>query len=104
MPGLLDLILCYGICFGAMNKIDFMRKIGFFDRMLSCSYCTGFHAGWIGWAVSRLYYPLEDSFSYVATALLWAFASSAFCYFVDVLAQLAEGWTPVEKASQKEDG
>lgn len=102
MPSIVELLLCYGICFGAMNKVDFLRKVGFFDRMLSCSYCTGFHAGWLGWLATRLYYPLEDSFSYVATALLWAFASAAFCYAVDVVMQIAEGWTPVGKSEEEE--
>jgi hypothetical protein len=30
-------------------------------------------------------------------AAIWAFASAGFCYVVDVISQLAEGWVPREK-------
>ena len=106
MPALIDLLLCYGLCFGLMNKVDFLRKVPFFDRMLSCSYCTGFHAGWMGWLLSRLVYGLGVTASTPASealaatlghAALWAFTSAGFCYVVDVVSQLAEGWVPREK-------
>ena len=106
MPTLIDLLLCYGLCFGLMNKVDSLRKVPFFDRMLSCSYCTGFHAGWLGWAASRVVYgltvtsstPLPEALAgTVGTAALWAFTSAGFCYVADVVSQLAEGWVPREK-------
>lgn len=97
MPSILDLVCAYGFCFGLMNKVDFLRKVSFFDRMLSCSYCTGFHAGWITWLLSRPFYGVEATVSSISPVLLWAFASAAFCYTVDVVSQLAEGWIPREK-------
>ena len=106
MPAFIDLLLCYGLCFGLMNKVDALRKEKFFDRMLSCSYCTGFHAGWMGWVLSRLIYGLTVSTSMplhealaatVGPAAIWAFTSAGFCYVVDVVSQLAEGWVPREK-------
>lgn len=95
MPSFVDLLLAYGLCFGLMNKVDALRSekwpLGaFFNRMLSCSYCTGFHAGWLAWALSRLVYGIELTPSGFAPALVWAFASSAFCYVVDVASQAAE--------------
>jgi hypothetical protein len=106
MPALIDLLLCYGLCFGLMNKVDVLRKVNFFDRMLSCSYCTGFHAGWMGWVLSRVIYglpvspsmPLPEALAATfGPAAIWAFASAGFCYVVDVISQLAEGWVPREK-------
>jgi hypothetical protein len=73
-----------------MNKIPFMRKVSFFDRMFSCSYCTGFHAGWIAWALSRGIHGFEDKPSFLLGAVVWAFASSVFCYLIDTIAQFLE--------------
>ena len=55
----ISLLACYGITFGLMNdKVKFLTDLfqalpvlrdedgkNIFGRMLSCSYCTGFHAG-----------------------------------------------------------
>ena len=94
MPSLIDLLLAYGLCFGFMNKVTFLRKVKFFDRMLSCSYCTGFHAGWIAWLLSRPLYGVSLSLEAISPVVLWAFASAAFCYAADVALQLAEGFVP----------
>lgn len=92
MPSFAELLLAYGICFGLMNKVDFIRgKHPLFDRMLNCAYCTGFHAGWASWGLVHL-----ASWDFQPKALLfaplWGFASGVFCYFVDTVGQLAESW------------
>lgn len=93
MPTLMDLVLAYGLCFGAMNKVDaFHGKHAFLDAMLKCSYCTGFHAGWIAWAFT---WPLRGlSWDWTAgfQAVVWAGCSAVFCYGVDTVLQLAESW------------
>jgi hypothetical protein len=95
MPSLVDLLLAYGLCFGLQNKVEFLRSPkwplgGFFDRLLSCSYCTGFHAGWLAWALSRSVYGVPASPQEALPAALWAFSSSAVCYLLDVGSQAAE--------------
>lgn len=100
MPGFFDLLLCYGFCFGLMNKVDFPRKISFFDRMFSCSYCTGFHAGWISWVLTRGVHGFEPTAKGMSGALVWAFSSAAFCYLVDVGSQLVEAKIASSNAKQ----
>jgi hypothetical protein len=105
MPTVMDLLFAYGLCFGLQNKVEALRspkwRLGaFFERMLSCSYCTGFHAGWLAWAISRLYYGVELSPASLAPAVAWAFASAAFCFVIDVASQAAESM--VAKASTSE--
>ncbi len=95
MPALVDLLLAYGLCFGLQNKVEPLRSpewpLGaFFTRMLDCSYCTGFHAGWLAWALTRLFHGLELTVAGVSPVLAWAFASSAFCYLVDASSQMVE--------------
>lgn len=43
--------------------------------LLSCSYCAGFHAGWIAWLLDRFGPPV----------LVWAFAAAAAALLFDGL-------------------
>jgi hypothetical protein len=97
LPSVVELVCAYGIAFGLMNKVEFLRRVKFFDAMLSCSYCTGFHAGWMTWGITRLFHGVEPTVQSIAPVVVWAFASAAFCYTVDVVSQLAEGWIPRDK-------
>jgi hypothetical protein len=95
MPSFIDLLVAYGICFGLQNKVEVLRSPkwplgGFFDRMLSCSYCTGFHAGWLAWALSRPFHGLELTVAGLSPVLAWAFASAAFCFLADAASQAIE--------------
>lgn len=92
MPGFSDLLLAYGLCFGAMNKVDFFHgKSKFTDSLLKCSYCTGFHSGWIAYVLTSVFRGFHGELS-VAYALSWALASAVFCYAADTVLQLAESW------------
>jgi hypothetical protein len=97
MPSFVDLLLAYGLCFGLMNKVDVLRKVAFFDRMLSCSYCTGFHAGWIAWVLTRAVYGLPTALLDAPAPILWAFSSSAVCYLLDAASQAVESATARQK-------
>jgi hypothetical protein len=97
MPSIVDLLLAYGLCFGLMNKVDLLRKVAFFDRMLSCSYCTGFHSGWIAWVLTRAVHGLPTTPQEALTPILWAFASSAVCYLLDAASQAVESTTARQK-------
>lgn len=101
MSILLTLTAAYGICFGLMNeKVSILNKLlyalplfrreeeNFFQRMFKCSYCTGFHTGWMVWVVEsapRLLGSGVDGLEFTVGALVTAFASSVFCYAVDTL-------------------
>jgi hypothetical protein len=108
------LLLCaYGITFALMNQkatwlTDRLKalpfrveekedeKTTFFQRMLVCPFCTGFHAGWLAWLLTRLPEHAAHSFSVdrlvyaLAECLGSAFASSAACYLLDTAAQYFE--------------
>lgn len=93
MPSFVELLLAYGICFGLMNKVDFLHgKHAFLDAMLKCSYCTGFHAGWIAWCLTFF----SREFTTLGMPVAWAFASAVFCYGADTVLQLAESWVRKE--------
>jgi len=110
------LLLCYGICFGLQNKLPFLysshwRETGealtIFDRLLHCTYCTGFHCGWLAWLMAwgaggKL--PAEG-FTIPLSLLTWAFVSSAFCYALDAAVKWAESNTRAfHKPASSEEG
>lgn len=101
MPTIFEMVLCYGICFGLMNKVDFPRKVKFFDRMLSCSYCTGFHSGWVSFVLLQAAhsFPVKMFPDFALMFFAWAFCSAAFCYAADMALQWVEA--AANKASEK---
>lgn len=92
LPSLVHLLVAYGICFGLMNKVEFLRRVSVLDRLLDCAYCTGFHCGWVTWlamAVAGRQMP-EEGWANLLGVLVWGFASAAFCYIVDATVQWFE--------------
>lgn len=89
---LIDLFVAYGLTFGLQNKAPYLRgKTKFSDALLKCVYCTGFHAGWITWAVtSAVQHSFPARSLLLPTAISWAFASSAFCYTLDTAVRWLE--------------
>ena len=78
MPPLLLLLAAAGITFGLQHKIPFLhKKFSIIDSMLKCTYCTGFHGGWIAYIIA--YAPQFKP----QDALLYAFASAIFSYALD---------------------
>lgn len=80
----LKLLAAYGLCFALMNDktgmVDGIRRVPCIgprlEAMVQCSYCTGFHCGWLVWLLTEPSWQFGD-------AILWAFASAAFCYGAD---------------------
>ena len=93
MSELIILLAAAGITFGIQHKIVFLhKKIDLLDRMLKCTYCTGFHGGWIAYLVASI--PQVN----IQEALLYAFASAIFSYALD------EGVKYLEEAGYGDDG
>lgn len=90
------LLACYGVCFCLINKAVFLRRVGVLDRMLDCSYCTGFHAGWI------TYFLMVGADGFISSlTIASAFASAAFCYIIDTAVLLIEEQTAHLKHQSK---
>lgn len=82
---LLTLLAAAGITFGLQHKAVFLhKKLDLLDRMLMCTYCTGFHGGWLAYVIAS--YPalsLQDG-------LLFAFGSAIFSYALDEAVKFLE--------------
>jgi hypothetical protein len=108
MENILALMAAYGVCFGLMNeKASILTKPlkaipvfkdgegeTFFSRMLVCPYCTGFHTGWMVWLAINWHTVIgSGALELVDSAIhmvIFAFASSVFCYAADTAIQWLE--------------
>jgi hypothetical protein len=102
----IHLLAAYGLCFGLMQgKAEPLTNIlkrmplvgGFFGRLLICSYCTGFHCGWMVYCLETIGSGLNPT--WYVEILYYTFASAAFCYVVDLCVDLAVRWLETD-ASQ----
>ena len=87
LPGIAELLLAYGITFGAMNKLPeivYAKAPALAQRLLSCAYCMGFHTGWMA------YFAVSHNDLVLHHAPLWAFASGAFSYAADTALKALE--------------
>ena len=76
---ILMLLASYGLCFAIQHKLTILHnRLDFFDRMFACTYCTGFHTGWIMYCILMLNKSFEFN-----DLILVSFASSVFCYTLD---------------------
>ena len=100
------LLVAYGLCFGFQNKLPFLyseayRESGepqrFVDKLLHCTYCTGFHTGWMAWLLAWAVEgkPPDADWQAPASVLIWALASAAFCYVMDAFVRWLEANTEV---------
>jgi len=93
MPEFSHLLVCYAIAFGLANKVPMLHgKNEWLDKLLACTYCLGFHAGYLGYAVCHDPDLEFGFFEHLQVALAWALASAAFSYGADTLMQLSESW------------
>ena len=107
------LLVAYGITFGLQHKIPtkllslIQEKIKWVSALLACSYCTGFHAGWITWLLySIAQADLLDQaikFGMFIDMALFAFASAGFSYILDVLSQWLELSAQADLSEDEED-
>ena len=79
------LLSAAGITFALQHKLPFLHgKLSILDSMLVCTYCTGFHAGWI----TYLLYSAPDID--IRQVLLFSFASAIFSYALDEIVKHLE--------------
>ncbi len=94
------MLSCYGLCFALINKAKFLRRLSFFEKMLNCVYCTGFHAGWIISVLAYLLCPNMVSKLNFGELIITSFASATFCYTLDTIIIYLEHKTTEARQSE----
>jgi phosphotransferase system glucose/maltose/N-acetylglucosamine-specific IIC component len=84
------LLVAYSVTFGMQNKALFLcGKIKLLDDMLNCTYCAGFHGGWITF-IALNPVDLSSYALFFQSTIAFALASAAFSYLLDTLARVME--------------
>ena len=93
MEELLILLASYGITFGLQQKAEILRgKHKLLDQMLDCTYCTGFHSGYLAYGLKKMIDLSQTGKmdASVAEGVTYAFAGSAFSYLADSVGRYLE--------------
>jgi hypothetical protein len=93
MELVLFLLVAYGIGFWLQNKVEFIRgKSAFVDKGLDCTFCTGFHSGWLSFLVLQCGAWNEHTLNWrlLPQAVAFGFAAAAFNYAFDTLVRFVE--------------
>lgn len=94
---ILHLLVAYAICFGIQNKLTFLfNRAKLLDRLLSCTYCLGFHCGWLAWLMQygATNEAPAEGWAIPLSVLMWALCSAASCYVLDAGVRWLEESTP----------
>ena len=103
MELVLFLLVAYGIGFWLQNKVEFIRgRFALVDKGLDCTFCTGFHSGWIGYLILQAGAWGEGTLNWrlAPQAVAFGFAAAAFNYSFDTLVRFVESRvsTPEEES------
>jgi hypothetical protein len=94
LPTFIEILLMYALTFGAMNKLPFEGLSNFTDRLFRCSYCTGFHTGWMAWLL--IHAPqwsevqLLSPLLFVSQLMVWSLIGASGCYIIDGMVRFVE--------------
>ena len=106
MEDLIILMSAYGMTFGLQHKIPQIHgKNKHVDKLLQCTYCTGFHAGYLAYGLKKGldYVQTGQTDASVGEAMTFAFASSGFSYLADTCARVWESNAdPIEVEDEEE--
>ena len=95
------LLASYGLCFGLQHKspINLYGWSDVTDKLLKCTYCTGFHSGWFIYLAHLGIDGVGEAemWQHFLTAAMWGFASSGLCMGLDILIQYLEYYTATLK-------
>lgn len=83
------LLASYGLVFAVQNKLPHeivTQRVTFLDSLVKCSFCLGFHTGWVTYLA---WHPWSTEL--VWTLPLAGLASAAFSYALDMALLRLEG-------------
>jgi len=84
------ILTSYGITFFLQHKAyPYLEKNEFLKKMLECTFCTGFHGGWIAYFLLAKHEPVLRM-ELVLHLIGYGFAGAAAAYIVDTLISKVE--------------
>lgn len=84
-------VAIYGICFGFQHKAVFLHnKNDFLDKMFKCTYCTGFHCGWVVYLLFYILNQSEYNINLLIEMTMFGFYGASMCYIIDTIIRYFE--------------
>jgi len=104
-PPFITLVFAYAVAFGIQNKVPFLYRFEWLHGFLGCTYCVGFHAGWMTWLMAWAVTGTTPAGEWhiFPSVMLWALTSSAFCYSLDALVKYLENNAMLDLGPQDDD-
>jgi hypothetical protein len=100
MAAVLQLLACYGLVFFLADshicewprsliseRLEGSIAYEWYEKLLSCYFCMGFHAGWFAYLMRALF--VSHHFNLVSM-VGWGFASATFCYILNCIVEWFE--------------
>lgn len=95
------ILASYGITFFLQHKAyPMLSKSEFFKKMLECTFCTGFHGGWISFLLLTRPEPVLRT-QLFAELIAAGFAGAASTYIIDTIMTKIEEWNEQPVYEQK---
>jgi hypothetical protein len=95
-------ILCiYGLCFGLQNKATFLRgHSDLLDELLNCTYCLGFHCGWLFYIFNYFLFFKIEELNILQTGFqmtCYGFFGASTTYLIDTAIRWIESQIEIEE-------
>ena len=88
---IIQTIAIYGICFGLQHKATILHgKSEFIDKMLKCTYCTGFHCAWLVYVIFSLINSQQFELKLLVEMTMFSFYGASMCYIIDTVIRYFE--------------
>ena len=91
-PPLIALLFAYAMTFGVQNKAPFLYWFRRLHGFLACTYCVGFHAGWVTWLLAWAVTGTlpATGWGILPSVAVWSLTSAAFSFAFDALVRYLE--------------
>lgn len=105
LPPVMVLVFAYAVTFGIQNKVPWLYRFEWLHKFLGCTYCVGFHAGWVTWLIAWAIMGTTpaEGWHIIPSILLWALTSSAFCYALDATVKYLENNSVLGDLDEEEE-
>ena len=89
---ILKFILCvYGITFFLQHKAyPILSKNAFLKSMLECTFCTGFHGGWMTYVLTA-HSSVDVNLATIFSLVSFGFVGASSAYILDAIVSKIEG-------------
>ena len=99
-PSWFYVFVACGLGFAWQNKLPFLHhRFKTLDNLLRCTFCLGFHCGWMTWILNWVIesnYTFEHPVQLLCSLVCWCFAIARLSYALDTAVKRLETFTAIK--------